>query len=112
MPAAIWAEQRQKALAEAKLDVGFEAFGYDIDPAAVALANANAKLAGVEKRCHFEVADVADFAAKQEAIVLTNPPYGERMSTIEGAAKLARTLAGRWKHTPVQACMRSLRYGF
>ena len=108
MPAAIWAEQRQKALAEAKLDVGFEAFGYDIDPAAVALANANAKLAGVEKRCHFEVADVADFAAKQEGIVLTNPPYGERMSTIEGAAKLARTLAGRWKHTPVQACMRSL----
>ena len=32
VPAAIWAEQRQKALAEAKLDVGFEAFGYDIDP--------------------------------------------------------------------------------
>lgn len=48
VPATIWAEQRQKALAEAKLDVGFEAFGYDIDPAAVALANANAKLAGVE----------------------------------------------------------------
>ena len=92
VPAAVWAEQRQKALADSKLDAGFEAFGYDIDPAAVALANANAKLAGVEKRCHFEVADVADFAAKSEAIVLTNPPYGERMSTIEGAAKLAKTL--------------------
>ena len=65
VPAAVWAEQRQKALADSKLDAGFEAFGYDIDPAAVALANANAKLAGVEKRCHFEVADVADFAAKQ-----------------------------------------------
>ena len=39
---------------------GFEG-GYDIDPAAVALANANAKLAGVEKRRRFEVADVADF---------------------------------------------------
>ena len=100
VPAAIWAEQRQKALAEAKLDVGFEAFGYDIDPAAVALANANAKLAGVEKRCHFEVADVADFAAKQEAIVLTNPPYGERMSTIEGAAKLARTLGRQMEAHP------------
>ena len=100
VPAAIWAEQRQKALAEAKLDVGFEAFGYDIDPAAVALANANAKLAGVEKRCHFEVADVADFAAKQEAIVLTNPPYGERMSTIEGAAKLARTLGQQMAEHP------------
>ena len=100
VPAAIWAEQRQKALAEAKLDVGFEAFGYDIDPAAVALANANAKLAGVEKRCHFEVADVADFAAKQEAIVLTNPRYGERMSTIEGAAKLARTLGRQMEAHP------------
>jgi len=100
VPAALWAEQRQKALAESKLDVGFEAFGYDIDPAAVALANANAKLAGVEKRCHFEVADVADFAAKQEAIVLTNPPYGERMSTIEGAAKLARTLGRQMEAHP------------
>ena len=100
VPASIWAEQRQKALAESKLDVGFEAFGYDIDPAAVALANANAKLAGVEKRCHFEVADVADFAAKPEAIVLTNPPYGERMSTIEGAAKLARTLGQQMAEHP------------
>ena len=100
VPAALWAEQRQKALAESKLDVGFEAFGYDIDPAAVALANANAKLAGVEKRCHFEVADVADFAAKSEAIVLTNPPYGERMSTIEGAAKLARTLGQQMEAHP------------
>ena len=57
-------------------------------------------LAGVEKRCHFEVADVADFAAKQEAIVLTNPPYGERMSTIEGAAKLARTLGRQMEAHP------------
>ena len=28
VPASLWAEQRQKALAESKLDVGFEAFGY------------------------------------------------------------------------------------
>ena len=100
VPAALWAEQRQKALAESKLDVGFEAFGYDIDPAAVAQANVNAKLAGVENRCHFEVADVATFAAKPEAIVLTNPPYGERLGTIEGAAKLARTLGQQMEANP------------
>ena len=100
VPASVWAEQRQKALAEAKLDAGFEAVGYDIDPAAVALANANAKLAGVEKRCRFEVADVADFIARPEAIVLTNPPYGERMSTIEGAAQLARTLGRQMQEHP------------
>ena len=100
VPASLWAEQRQKALADSKLDVGFEAYGYDIDPAAVAQANANAKLAGVENRCHFEVADVATFAAKPEAIVLTNPPYGERLGTIEGAAKLARTLGQQMEANP------------
>ena len=69
-------------------------------PAAVAQANVNAKLAGVENRCHFEVADVATFAAKPEAIVLTNPPYGERLGTIEGAAKLARTLGQQMEASP------------
>lgn len=34
------------------------------------------------------------------AIVLTNPPYGERMSTIEGAAKLARTLGQQMEAHP------------
>lgn len=100
VPASVWAEQRQKALADAKLDTAFEAFGYDIDPAAVALANANAKLAGVEKRCRFEVADVAAFEAKPEAIVLTNPPYGERMSTVEGAARLAQTFGRQMEAHP------------
>jgi putative N6-adenine-specific DNA methylase len=100
VPAQVWAEQRQKALGESRLDAAFEGFGYDIDPAAVAQANANAKLAGVETRCHFEVADVADFAARPEAIVLTNPPYGERMSTIEGAARLAHTLGERMAAHP------------
>ncbi len=100
LPSGIWAEQRQKALAEAKLDAGFEGIGYDIDPNAVALANANAKLAGVEKRCHFEVADVADFVARPEAIVLTNPPYGERLGSLDEAARLARTLGQRLEEHP------------
>ena len=102
VPAAIWAEQRQKALAEAKLDVGFEAFGYDIDPAAVALANANAKLAGVGDRCRFEVADVRDFRALDNAVVLTNPPYGERLGDASEAASLARTLGQVWQAHPAQ----------
>ena len=100
VPASIWAEQRQKALAESKLDVGFEAFGYDIDPAAVALANANAKLAGVGDRCRFEVADVKDFAPRPSSIILTNPPYGERLGDAAEAAALARTLGQVWQASP------------
>ena len=102
VPAAVWREQRQKALDEAKPDAAFEGVGYDIDPAAVALANANARLAGVGERCCFEVADVKDFTAAQNAIVLTNPPYGERLGDAAEAASLARTLGQVWQRHPGQ----------
>ena len=102
VPAAVWREQRQKALDEAKPDAAFEGIGYDIDPAAVALANANAKLAGVGERCRFEAADVKDFTAAQNAIVLTNPPYGERLGDAAEAAGLARTLGQVWQRHPGQ----------
>ena len=102
VPAAVWREQRQKALDEAKPDAAFEGVGYDIDPAAVALANANAKLAGVGERCRFEAADVKDFTAAQNAIVLTNPPYGERLGDAAEAAGLARTLGQVWQRHPGQ----------
>ena len=102
VPAALWAEQRQKALAEVRKDAAFEGIGYDIDPAAVALANANAKLAGVGDRCRFEVADVRDFRALDNAVVLTNPPYGERLGDASEAASLARTLGQVWQAHPAQ----------
>lgn len=101
VPAALWAEQRQKALAQVRTDAAFEGVGSDIDPAAVALAAANAKLAGVGDRCHFEVRDVKDFVPRPGAVVLTNPPYGERLGDAAGAAALARTLGQVWNASPV-----------
>ena len=100
VPAALWAQERQKALGAVRQDAAFEGIGYDIDPAAVALANANAKLAGVGERCRFEVADVKDFTPAQNATVLTNPPYGERLGDAAEAAGLARTLGAVWQRTP------------
>ena len=91
VPASIWAEQRQKALSEVRTDAAFEGIGYDIDPAAVALANANAKLAGVK-----------DFTAADAATVLTNPPYGERLGDAGEAAALAKTLGQVWQRHPAQ----------
>ena len=102
VPADIWAEQRQKALSEVRKDAAFEGIGYDIDPAAVALANANAKLAGVGDRCRFETADVKDFRALDNATVLTNPPYGERLGDASEAAGLAKTLGQVWQAHPAQ----------
>lgn len=100
VPAALWNEQRQKALAETRLDAAFEGFGYDIDPAAVELANTNAKLAGVGERCHFEVADIKDYTPKPNCTLLTNPPYGERLGDTAQAASLAGTLGTIWRANP------------
>ena len=102
VPQKVWAEQREKALSEVRMDAAFEGFGWDIDPAAVELATQNAKLAGVGERCHFEVADVADFVPEAAATVLTNPPYGERLGDLETAAKLAGVLGSRWEQNPGQ----------
>ena len=102
LPAEIWAQQREKARGEARPDAAFEGVGYDIDPAAVALASANAKLAGVGDRCRFAVADIKDFTPTANATVLTNPPYGERLGDASEAAALARTLGQVWQRHPGQ----------
>ena len=102
LPAEIWAQQREKARGEARPDAAFEGVGYDIDPAAVALASANAKLAGVGDRCRFAVADIQDFTPAANGTVLTNPPYGERLGDASEAAALARTLGQVWQRHPGQ----------
>ena len=100
LPAEAWQQARQQALEAAKPDAAFEAEGFDIDPAAVALATANAKLAGVGDRCRFAVADVRDFRPNPEALVLTNPPYGERLGDAAEAATLAAALGKVWRFSP------------
>ena len=102
LPAGIWAQQREKARGEARPDAAFEGVGYDIDPAAVALASANARRAGGGGRCRFAVADIKDFTPAASATVLTNPPYGERLGDAAEAAALARTLGQVWQRHPGQ----------
>lgn len=102
VPREVWAQQREAAREAVRRDAAFEGVGYDIDPVAVALATANAKLAGVGDRCRFEVADVKDFTPQAGATVLTNPPYGERLGDAAEAATLARTLGKVWQRSPGQ----------
>ncbi len=102
LPGKVWAEQREKALDEARRDAAFEGVGFDIDPAAVALAAANAKLAGVDSHCRFFTADVQKYAPAPGVKVFTNPPYGERLGDAEDAARLAGVLGERLTECPVR----------
>ena len=100
VPAEAWRLERQKAIESSRPDAAFTGFGFDIDPAAVELARANAKLAGVGERCRFEVQDVRDYRPDPDATVLTNPPYGERLGDAAEAATLAAALGKVWRFSP------------
>ena len=103
MPKQVWAQQREKALDEIRKDVTFEGIGFDIDPAAVLLAEQNAKLAGVEKHCKFFTADVKRFAPSSGSMIFTNPPYGERLGDLAAAAELEKMLGQRLEQNPVRS---------
>jgi putative N6-adenine-specific DNA methylase len=57
-------------------------YGYDIDIKAVNTARLNAKAAGLSADITIEQQDFKDFMQPQnKSIMITNPPYGERIST-------------------------------
>lgn len=57
-------------------------YGYDIDMKAVNTARLNVKAAGLTSDIIIENADFKDFKQPEnKAIMITNPPYGERIST-------------------------------
>ncbi|MDE5784077.1 MAG: methyltransferase [Prevotella sp.] len=57
-------------------------YGYDIDMKAVNTARLNAKAAGLTADITIEQQDFKDFQQpKEKAILVSNPPYGERIST-------------------------------
>ena len=57
-------------------------YGYDVDIKAVNTARLNAKAAGLTSDITVEERDFKDFTQpKDKSIMVTNPPYGERIST-------------------------------
>ncbi len=73
-------------------------YGYDIDPKAVAMSNRNIKQAGLGAYITVAQRDIADFCEPAEkALLVTNPPYGERISTPNLLATY-KTLGERLKH--------------
>ena len=57
-------------------------YGYDIDMKAVNTARRNVKAAGLSNCITIEQQDFKDFTQpKEKSIIVTNPPYGERIST-------------------------------
>lgn len=78
----------------------YRILGADIDPKAIALAQQNARRAGVDDVLRFELADATRFDRKTErGVIVTNPPYGERIMEKEEAERLYRAFGAAWAKT-------------
>ena len=88
-----FANQRKNALDSILPTVDFRGFGSDIAKNAVDLTLENAKKAGVGDLITASVKDISDFKITDDrAIVITNPPYGERLLEIKEAEELYRIM--------------------
>ncbi len=93
IPKDAWKEARKEALSninQERLNTReIKIFGFDIDPAMIKIAKENAERADVSQMIHFETCAVKDFANMKcldnlaSGIILSNPPYGERLEDKE-----------------------------
>jgi putative N6-adenine-specific DNA methylase len=88
-----FATQRKNALDLIKSNVEFRGIGSDIEKSAIDLTIQNAKKAGVGDLITAHVNDISNFKITDErAIVITNPPYGERLLEIKEAEELYKIM--------------------
>ena len=98
IPEKVWREERTRAQDLILHNVDFSAQGFDIDKNAVELTFENAKKAGVSKYVKAAVADVKDFTPPEErCLIITNPPYGERLLDVKAAEELYTVMGNRFK---------------
>lgn len=98
-PQTLWEAAREEAQSR-EFHGDYRIFASDIDPEAVKIAEENARRAGVEDVISFSVADACAFGRRTEnGIVVTNPPYGERLSDREEAEELYAAFGAAWKNT-------------
>lgn len=86
-----FSDARQEAALEEQKNKTLTIYASDLDPAAVALAQENARRAGVAHHIRFSVADACRIDWRERGgVVICNPPYGVRMLDQEQAKRLAR----------------------
>ena len=92
-PASLWKDAREEARANIKTGSVFEVYASDIDPAAVELTRDNCKKAGVYDHVRVFRRNALEITTEgRRGTIVCNPPYGERMFTMEQTEKLYRDM--------------------
>jgi len=97
----VWTQARENAKSR-EYRGAYDILGTDIDPECVEIARENSKRAGVDDIVRFETADARtprDWIA-DPCVIVTNPPYGERVMEKSDAALLYRQFGQAVKQYP------------
>ena len=90
IPPRVWEDEREAARAR-EFRGDYRIVGSDVDPKALEIARENARRAGVDDVVRFEQADAMQFDRQTErGVIVTNPPYGERIMEKQEAETLYR----------------------
>jgi len=94
----VWQQARTEAL-DKEFRGNYEISGTDIDREALEIAKSNAKKAGVGNIIRFSEGDATRLRAPAaKGIIVTNPPYGERLMEQESAKQLYKAFGSNIKH--------------
>lgn len=100
IPPEMWSSSRKEAL-EMEKDIELIIHASDIDPKCVALTAENAAKAGLDKWIKPVCADARDFTSEiPGGTIITNPPYGERMSDAKSCRFLYQALGKAFARLP------------
>ncbi len=87
---AVWSNAFQEAR-DKEYRGKYDIWGGDIDPESIKISYENARRAGVSEHVRFEVSEAADFKRETAGgILITNPPYGERVMEHQEAERIYR----------------------
>ena len=98
MPPNIWKLGREEAIEQVRREVEFVAFGSDISEESLQIAEANARRAGIPGLIRLQKQDIKNFTLpNKKSVVVTNPPYGERLMAGENLHQLYQTMGSVFK---------------
>jgi putative N6-adenine-specific DNA methylase len=97
----VWKAERKAAYETVDVDADIRILASDISGKALDAALENAERAGVDDCITFSKRPFADFAAAEErGIIVTNPPYGERIGEAEEIAAIYEDIGHFFKTNP------------
>ena len=101
MEEAVWDKARDEADEKADYDQELTIIGTDIDHRMVSIAQDNAVEAGFGDIITFKQMQSIDFTTQlTDGVIVTNPPYGERIGEVEEIEKMLRQFGDVMKNYP------------